>query len=161
MRVPELIGHADEALHQLLPVVERHVFEEVESDRPVSIARIEDDNIPHTPRRDALQGLIHQLPMRIADAHTPAGLDILTDEVEKKRGFSRASLPHNVCMEAPACHREHNWLASNSAHIVPQQDSIACHGRRMCQPLLSTVLCLFPPNGPEKPGRGRRKRDPI
>lgn len=65
------------------------------------IRRVEIHQVIRPPGGDAVKEFCSQVAVRIDDTDTPAGLNVLDDEVSQQRGFPSSCLPDDVAVMSP------------------------------------------------------------
>ena len=90
--------------------------QQVEPDRILEVGRIEIDDVLNAMRRDVIENLFREITMRIDQPRALATVDVLEEEVSKKRGLAETRLADDIRMlpSIDSAHAEQPGFAPRS-----------------------------------------------
>jgi hypothetical protein len=76
--------------------VRLHIGKHVQADREFDVARVEIRQVVGTPRRNMVQNVLGQVPMRVYEPNAMSQSDMLDDHVPKQGRFAGTSLSDDI-----------------------------------------------------------------
>ena len=113
-----------------MPVIRRHIADDVQSDGEFQVARIEIHQMIRPLRRDVVQQFLGQVAVRVNDANAVSKGDVLQDQVPQQRRFAGAGFADDVDVLALVHGGNAKGLGFAPAMTFADCDVLVVHGAR-------------------------------